>query len=297
MNLRTKRLALPLACSTLLLVAWRLTPAQEVEMIAEHVAGPVHMITGQGGNLGASVGADGVLLIDDQFARLAPKIRASLDELAEAASLDSGAPRFLINTHHHPDHTGGNADFGVTATILAHENVRTRLLGSGRGGSMAPEGLPVITFADGLSVHFNGEELRLLHLPAGHTDGDTVIFFSESNVVHMGDLMFNGRFPYVDIDSGGSVAGYIANIERVLEATDADTRFIPGHGALADRADLEALAATLKDVVRLVREAHGRGESAEDMKGAGLLAKYEAWGEGFITAGRMIDTVLRELSR
>jgi glyoxylase-like metal-dependent hydrolase (beta-lactamase superfamily II) len=290
------RLAPPLAFFSLLLVAWRLSPAQEVELIPEHVAGPVHMITGQGGNLGVSAGPDGVLLIDDQFAPLAPKIQASLAALAEAAGLDSGAPRFLINTHHHGDHTGGNAIFGEAATILAHANVRARLLAPGRGEPMVAAGLPVVTYADGLSLHFNGEEIRLVHLPRGHTDGDTAVFFTGSKVVHVGDLFFNGRFPFIDIDGGGSIAGYLEGIQLVLDLTDANTRYIPGHGPLASRADLEALHAMLIDAQGLVRGALAEGKSADDMKAAKLLEKYAAWGWGFVDAGRMIDTLVRGLA-
>lgn len=298
MQNRRLRIALPCAFASLVLVAWHNTGFQEVTMKAQKVAGVVHMVEGQGGNLGVSVGSDGLLLIDDQFARLAPKIREALEDIAATAGLESGSPSYLINTHHHGDHTGGNAEFGEEAIILAHENVRARLMApGGRGGAMAPEGLPVVTYEQGLSLHFNGEEIKLWHLPNGHTDGDTVVIFTGSNVVHMGDLFFNARFPYIDMDSGGSVGGYLANIESVLAVTDENTRFIPGHGELASRTDLERLHEVLDAVVSLVSEARERGESAEEMKSSGLLAEFAEWGTGYISSERMIDIVLRELNQ
>lgn len=292
MQVQRLRLALPVVFTSLLLVAWKSKSAQDTAMMAQNVAGPVHMVIGQGGNLGVSAGPDGVLLIDDQFANMAEKIQASLDGIAKEAGLDSGAPRFLINTHHHGDHTGGNLEFGKVATIIAHENVRSRLM-----QGMEALGLPTLTFAEGMSVHFNGEEIRLLHLPHGHTDGDTVVFFTSSNVVHMGDLFFNARFPFIDIDSGGTVSGYLANIQTVLAATDANTQFIPGHGELASRADLQKLHEVLSDVREVVMAAATEGMSAEEIKAADLFSEYESWGTGFISTSRLIDIILREMNQ
>lgn len=277
--------------------AWSLGTAdpQGSEITPEHVAGPIHMLTGNGGNLGVSVGPDGVLLIDDQFADMAKKIQGAIDQLAQDAGLDGGSARFLINTHHHGDHTGGNEIFGVQSTIVAHENVREQLLNRERGGAMPAVGLPVVTYSDGLSLHFNGEEIRLVHLPEGHTNGDTVVFFTGSNVVHTGDLCFNGMFPFIDLDGGGSVLGYIKNVDEILTQTDAKTRFIPGHGKLASREDLQTLSTTLSTIVQLVAGAKQDGQTAVQMKSGKLLAEFESWNWQFVNADQMIDTVLREL--
>ena len=202
----------------------------QVEVKATRVAGAVYMITGAGGNIGVSVGDDGLVMIDDQYAPVAPKIEAALKTISNRPL------RFILNTHFHGDHTGGNEHFGKTAPLVAHENVRRRLASGGvvRGGTIppAPAGaLPVITFNDNLTIHLNGEDVRAIHTPHGHTDGDSVIWFTKSNVVHMGDQFFNGAFPFVDRDSGGSVRGTIANIDRVLATIPDDVKVIPGHGS------------------------------------------------------------------
>ena len=292
----------PLAFATivvgLLLAAWKSAPTGPTtlrQIETQHVAGPLYMLTGNGGNLGVSVGPDGVLLIDDKFANLAEEIQEALDALAEDADLASGTPRFLVNTHHHGDHTGGNPFFGKKATIVAHENVRKRLSEPGASNPMAPTGLPIVTFADGLSIHFNGEELKLVHLAAGHTDNDTVVYFTGSNVVHTGDLCFNRLFPFIDTAGGGSLAGYIADLDLLIRTTNEDTRFIPGHGALANRADLEALSGMLKTVKGLVQAELDAGKSIQDMQDEKLLARFDAWNWSFITADKLIDTVAKEL--
>src|SRR5690242_9404394 len=187
-------------------VAAQETDYSKVQIKATKVAGNVYMLEGAGGNIGVSVGADGILIVDDEFAPLADKIRASLKTLGQ------GKLKFILNTHWHGDHTGGNVAFGPEATIIAHDNVRKRLATEqkvlGQTTPASPkEALPVITFDQSLSVHFNGEDIRAIHFPHGHTDGDSVIFFSASNVVHLGDDLFAGRFPFVDLDSGGSVEG------------------------------------------------------------------------------------------
>ena len=180
----------------------------KVEIKSQAVAGSIHMLVGSGGNIGVSVGPDGVLIVDDQFAPLAEKIEAAL------AALDKGALKFVLNTHWHGDHTGGNAHFGRKGYIIAQDNVRKRLADK---SDTPKEALPVLTFENSMSVHFNGEEIRLIHLGPGHTDGDSIVYFTKSGVVHMGDLFFNGRFPFVDLGSGGDVAGLMRNIEAALK--------------------------------------------------------------------------------
>ena len=177
------------------------------------VTGNISMLIGSGGNIGVSAGDDGLLIIDDQYAPLAAKIRAALSQLG------SDTPKFLLNTHFHGDHTGGNADFGAASIIIAHENVHGRLV----AGDSPSTALPVITFDDDVTVHFNGEDITLIHMPRGHTDTDSVVMFEDSNVIHMGDHFFNGGFPFVDLASGGTVQGYISNLEKALSWIDDDT--------------------------------------------------------------------------
>ncbi|HVE83664.1 MAG TPA: MBL fold metallo-hydrolase, partial [Myxococcales bacterium] len=219
----------------------------KVEVKATKVAGNVYMLQGSGGNIGVSAGPDGILIIDDQFAPLAPKIKAALKGIADAPL------RFLINTHYHFDHTGGNGIFGKESLIIAHENVRNRLqAGSNVLGNVSPpapvSALPVITFKDQVSIHFNGEEIRAVHYPHGHTDTDSMVFFPVSKVVHVGDHYFGGKFPFVDIDGGGSVTGLVANLEKVAAELPADTKVIPGHGDVSTVADLKAFAQAVKEM-------------------------------------------------
>ena len=250
-----------------------------VEIRATHVAGPIHMLEGSGGNIGVSVGADGVLIVDDQFAPLAERIATAI------ATLGGGAPKFVINTHFHGDHTGGNPFFGRTGTIVAHENVRVRLI----GGDMPADGLPAITYRDQLRVHFNGDEIDVIHLPRGHTDGDSVVWFKDSAAIHLGDHFFNGRFPFVDVANGGSVDGLIANLEAVLDMIPADTRAIPGHGPLGGVADIVATLDVIRDSQAMVRKAMADG-SLDALRRDGF-GRWETWGAGFISEQRWIDIV------
>ena len=258
---------------------------------AQKVAGTIWMLEGVGGNIGVSSGTDGKLMIDDQFAGLSSKIQNKLDELG------NGSLKFLINTHWHDDHTGGNAAFGRTAPIIAHINVRNRLK-AGRGGSAAApiEALPVLTFTKSISVHFNGEEIKIIHFPKGHTDGDSAIFFTKSNVVHMGDMFFSGRFPYVDLASGGSLAGLIANVAKIIEQTDDKTKIIPGHGPLSSRKDLKLYHEMLVSTRDLVKRKVAAGKSKSAIKSEGLPAKWKSWGEVFISESRWIDLLYSSVS-
>lgn len=267
----------------------------KVEIKADRAGGNVLMFTGAGGNIGVSHGPDGILIIDDQFAPLAPKISAAL------AKVQPGAPRFVINTHWHGDHTGGNKAFGRTGTIIAHTNVRTRM----QQGSEAPwkvppaetEALPVITFGDALSVHWNGEEIRLMHLAAGHTDGDSVIHFTKSNVVHMGDLFFNGMFPFIDLGSGGSIEGYLAAVEKVLATLPPGVKIIPGHGPLADKEALARFAAMLKVSIAKAKAGLAAGKSLATLQKEGLGPEWKSWGEGFINTDAWIETLYKGLGK
>lgn len=263
----------------------------KVEVKAIPVAGNIHMLQGAGGNIGVSVGKDGILIVDDQFAPLADKIRAALKGLGGNGKLE-----FVLNTHWHGDHTGGNETFGKEAPVIAHHNVRKRLMTEqtalGTTYPPAPEGaLPVLTFGDAVSIHFNGEEIKAVHFPHGHTDGDSVIFFTGSKVVHMGDDFFAGGFPFVDLASGGSVQGLIDNIGKVLGQIPADAKIIPGHGPLSTVEDLKAYHRMLQETTKIVRQRMEAGRTLEQIQAEGLPDEWKQWGTGFIDTKTWISTI------
>jgi glyoxylase-like metal-dependent hydrolase (beta-lactamase superfamily II) len=267
----------------------------KVEIKATHVAGNIHMLEGSGGNIGVSVGPDGVLIVDDQFAPLSEKILEAIRKLG------GDRPRFILNTHWHGDHVGGNPEFGRHGTIIAHDNERKRLSTRqeifGRAVEpMAKEGLPVITFDESLSVHFNGEEIRVIHFPTGHTDGDAVVFFPGSNVVHLGDHMFAGAFPFVDLDHGGDVEGFARNVAEVISRLPADVKIIPGHGPLSNLEDLKTFHSMLVETTDVVRRAVAAGKTIDQIKAEGVPAKWQPWGNGFIKTDRWLETIYRSLT-
>jgi glyoxylase-like metal-dependent hydrolase (beta-lactamase superfamily II) len=254
------------------------------------------MLQGSGGNIGVSVGSDGILIVDDQYAPLADKIKAALKTLGE------GKLKFILNTHWHGDHTGGNAAFSSEGSIIAHTNVRKRLAEGMNitGRTVQPaakEELPIITFDQSVSVHFNGEEIRALHFPHGHTDGDAVIYFTSANVVHMGDLFFNGMFPFVDIDSGGDVEGYTKNVAEVLAKLPAGAKIIPGHGPLATADDLKKFHDMMMKTTGIVRDKMKAGKTLEQIKAEGLPEEWKSWSWQFVTTDRWISTIHRSYSK
>ena len=270
----------------------------KVQIKSTKVAGNVYMLEGAGGNIGVSVGEDGILIVDDQFAPLADKIRASLKTLGQ------GKLRFILNTHWHGDHTGSNAAFGPEATIVAHDNVRKRMSTEQRSEffkSTTPaspkEALPVITFDQSLTVHFNGEEIRAIHFPNGHTDGDSVIFFTASNVVHLGDDFFAGRFPFVDLDSGGSVEGLTKNVGELITRIPAGAKLIPGHGPISTIDDLKAYHRMLVETTGIVRQKIEAKKTLAQIKSEGLPAEWNSWGTGFIKTDAWIELVYRSLTK
>jgi glyoxylase-like metal-dependent hydrolase (beta-lactamase superfamily II) len=268
----------------------------KVEVKAEKVAGTVYMLTGSGGNIGLSIGEDGVVVVDDQFAPLVPKIQAAIKGLTPLPV------RFVLNTHWHGDHTGGNEGMGKDSTIIAHDNVRKRLAEGrpgepGRGGvPPAPKGaLPVVTFDKTLTVHLNGEEIRALHYAKGHTDGDSIIYFTKSNVVHMGDDFVTYGLPFVDVNSGGSLMGLIDNVEKAMASLPDDVRVIPGHGPVSTKADVKKFTDMLRDCVALVSAAKKNGQTLAQMKDAKVLAKYEELGKGFVKTDGFVELIFNEL--
>jgi len=269
----------------------------KVQIKSTKIAGNVYMLEGAGGNIGVSVGADGILIVDDQFAPLADKIRASLKTLGQ------GKLRFILNTHWHGDHTGSNAAFGPEATIVAHDNVRKRMSSEQRSEffkSTTPaspkEALPVITFDQSLTVHFNGEEIRAIHFPNGHTDGDSVIFFTSSKVVHLGDDFFAGRFPFVDLESGGSVEGLTKNIGELITKIPPDAKLIPGHGPISTLDDLKAYHRMLVETTAIVRDKIAANKTLDQIKSEGLPAEWNSWGAGFIKTDLWLELVYRSLT-
>ncbi len=273
------------------------TDFSKVQMKATKVAGNVYMLEGAGGNIGVSVGDDGLLIVDDQFAPLADKIRAALKGIADKKL------HFILNTHWHGDHTGGNVAFGPEATIIAHDNVRKRLSTEQKStvfNSTTPpspkEALPVITFDQTLTVHFNGEDIRAIHYPHGHTDGDSVIFFSASNVVHLGDDFFAGRFPFVDLESGGSVEGLVKNIGELITKIPNDAKLIPGHGPISTLEDLKSYHRMLQQTTEIVRGKIKAGKTLDQIKSEGLPAEWAPWGTGFIKTDRWVETIYNSLT-
>ncbi|HYO67583.1 MAG TPA: MBL fold metallo-hydrolase [Archangium sp.] len=272
----------------------------KVQVKSTPVAGNVHILEGAGGNIGVSAGPDGILIVDDQFAPLVPKMRVVFGKLTKGKDK---TPEYVLNTHWHFDHTGGNAVFGREGTIVAHKHVRTRLMSGLESVSLgmkippAPkEALPVITYDQGISIFFNGEEIQVTHLPAGHTDGDSMVYFSGSNVLHLGDLFTGDKYPFIDLESGGSVEGYLRNVERVLQTLPAGVKIIPGHGAVSGRQELETFAQMLRDTVELVKGKLAAGKTLEQVKAEGMPEKYKSWGDGFMKPEQWLTIAYQSLS-
>jgi cyclase len=273
---------------------------RDVPVRTERVADGVYMLVGNGGNIGVSVGEDGVVLIDDQFAPMVPKIEAAVRALSERPI------RFVINTHWHGDHTGGNEALGKAgAVIVAHGNVRERMSVeqfNAFTGSPTPasprEALPVVTFEHGVTLHVNGDDLEVIHLPRAHTDGDAVIRWRRANVVHMGDLFFNGTYPFIDVASGGSVNGLVEALDFVLGSVDGAVRIIPGHGPLAGRAELQAYRDMLAAVRDRIAAQIAAGRSQDEVIAARPTADFDAaWGGGFFKPDEWVARLYVDLRR
>ena len=269
-----------------------------VEIKAEKVADGIYMLTGSGGNLGLSVGEDGAYLIDDQYAPLTGKILAAVKELT------AKPVRFVVNTHYHGDHTGGNENMGEAGALLvAHENVRRRMATGtfmeafNRQVEPAPAAaLPVVTFSDAVSFHWNGEEIRAFFVGPAHTDGDSIIHFVKADVFHMGDTLFNGMYPFIDVSAGGRIDGMITAADRVLKVAGDTTRLIPGHGPLATKADLQAYRDMLAQVRDRVAKLKAEGKTAEQIVAAKPTADLdEKWGGGFMEPDNWVGLVIESM--
>jgi cyclase len=266
----------------------------KVEIVTTPLATGVSMLTGSGGNIALSVGDDGAFIVDDQFAPLTDKINAAV------AKLTARPVRFVINTHWHFDHTGGNENYGKAgAVIVAHDNVRKRMsvdsaiefLKQTFPASPAAA-LPVITFADSVTLHLNGDVIEVTHVAPAHTDGDVVVRFTKANVIHMGDLYMNGMYPFVDISSGGKVDGVVAAADKALAMANDQTKIIPGHGPLATKATLKEFRDVVATVRDRVRKEMSAGKSLADIQASGPSKEFDAkWGNGFIKPDQFVALV------
>jgi len=259
------------------------TDFDAVQITATPVAGKITMLQGNGGNIAVSLGDDGVLMVDDQFAPLSDKIKAAITKLG------GSAPDLLLNTPWHGDHSGGNENFADKATIIAHDNVRVRI--ADPANERVAAALPVITFANGLSIHFNGEEIKLIHLPHGHTDGDSAVWFTGSNVIHMGDEYVVGGFPFIDLNSGGSVEGLIDNHANILAQIPDNIRVIPGHGGLSTKAEMASWIEGVRTTAKIVTDQMVAGKTLAAIIEQGLPEQYASWGMGFINEAAYITAV------
>lgn len=271
-----------------------------VEITVSKVRGNVYLLKGKGGNVGFSAGDDGVVVVDDQFAPLAGRIRDAIREITDRPV------RFVINTHYHFDHTNGNASFQQEAPVIAHHNVRKRLASGGSPGNLgsvkqelkpaAVEALPILTFSRDVTLHLNGEDIQVLHHPGGHTDGDSIIFFPESNVVHMGDDFVTYGFPFIDLAGGGSVEGMITAAEYVAANLPADVKVIPGHGTVSTLDDVRRFVAVLKETRGIVADAITAGQPLAQMKREKILGAWADWSSDFISSDAFIETLYNDLT-
>jgi glyoxylase-like metal-dependent hydrolase (beta-lactamase superfamily II) len=271
----------------------------KVEIKPTKLADGLFMLTGAGGNMALSVGEDAVFLVDDQYAPLTERIKAAI------AAITDKPVRFVLNTHWHFDHTGGNENLGQAgALIVAHDNVRKRMSVEQfikdfdmKVPASPKAALPIITFSETTTFHLNGEEIQAVHVPPAHTDGDSLVQYRKANVLHMGDTFFNGSYPFFDMSSGGSVDGMIAAGEKALSLVNASTKIIPGHGPLADRKALESYLAMLKTSRDRIKSLVSAGKSVDEIIAAKPLAEFDGtWGKGFIQPDQFLRLLHGSLS-
>ena len=290
MNSATRISVLIIAVAVASPIGAQVPDLSSVSIVTTKINDRVYQLEATGdvaGNIAVSVGEDGILIVDDQFEGLSGRI---LDALSE---LDSGPLRFILNTHHHTDHSDGNAFLSAAtgATVIAHDQVRARLL------QKQAAHWPTVTYAEGLTIHFNGEAIQALAVPGGHTDNDSIVIFTNSNVVHMGDLFNSGRtsFPLADLSAGGNAIRILANIDRILPLIPAGATVIAGHGPVSDREGLVDLRAMLDYTIDFVRTRKVRGLSLEAIQAEGFPAQYDVWSFGYISAAEWMDMIYRSL--
>jgi glyoxylase-like metal-dependent hydrolase (beta-lactamase superfamily II) len=269
---------------------------QDIQVKTTKLTDSIYLLQGRGGNIAALVGMEGILIVDDDYKAVSEKLRDALKDLGSAT------PKFILNTHWHGDHTEGNYMFGKDAVIVAHVNVRKRLLDPPEiFGEKTPAypifALPIVTYSDTMSMNFDGEELKLVHFPSGHTDGDTVVFFTKSNVVHLGDDFFLNAFPFVDLASGGSVQGLTNNVATLIKQIPADAKIIPGHGGMGTLEDLKAFHQMLVDTSKIVQDEMKARKSLAEIKKAGFPEKYKSWGTGFMNSDNWAEIIYNSYSR
>lgn len=279
------KFSMSISVSALIISAALLSlPSSQAEEVFSYQKTPVKdgivMLHGAGGNIAVLNSARGLLVIDNGFDSNSAALQEALDAI-------NSETQFVLNTHWHGDHTGANEALGSEATVMAHTNVRVRMSDAGKSQAA----LPLLTYDDGTTLHFAEQTVKAVHLAKGHTDGDTVVRFVESNVLHTGDLMFNGKFPFIDKNSGGSIDGYIANVQKIIDMIDEQTIVIPGHGVLANRADLGTFKSMIETTRAQVAKMKASGMSMDEAKEKGLGEEWTSWGDFFIKEGRWIETL------
>jgi len=301
-----RKLGIPVMVLVSVLLCAQDQDFSKVQIKVTKVSGNIYMLQGAGGNIAASVGEDGIVVVDDQYAPLADKIAAALKGIGATDK----PVRFIINTHYHGDHTGGNLPFATKgSTIIAHDNVRKRLESGGKSGTGAQPGgtsrevkpveknaLPIITFDHEVTVHLNGEDIRALHFPAGHTDGDSIMFFPKANVVHMGDDYVRYGFPFIDVLAGGSVQGMIDACQKVIPQLPPDVKVIPGHGDVSNLDEMREYVKMLQETSAAVQKAIDSGKSLDQMKKDKVLAPWDRYSSKFITADIFVETLYNSLT-
>jgi len=261
----------------------------QVKITVVPAAGDVYMLQGAGGNIGVLATKEGLLLVDDQFVPLAKKIEKAMVKIADKEL------KYVVNTHLHDDHTKGNNYFSHKAPIFAHENVRKRLVEKNKANDKTKTALPVVTYQDGINIFLDNEQIKLAHLPNGHTDGDTIVYFKKANVLHTGDLFFELGFPYIDLGNGGSVRGYLDNVNYMLKHFPDDVVIIPGHGKLTNKVRLQEFATMISDSIKRVSKALIQGKNESEIVTLGVEDKYKKWTWSFINEERWIKTLVADL--
>ena len=289
-----KRLMTCLIVAFSFLLFSNLAAAEEIEVKATLLHDGIYVITGKGGNIGLLSGEDGTFLIDDQFAPLTDKLLESIK------SIGASKPKFLINTHYHGDHTGGNENLGKQGTLIfSHDNVRERLSSGSflqafnmKMERVAKEGLPVVTFSEDITFHLNGMQVKAIHVPHAHTDGDSFIHFQDANIIHAGDLFFNGFYPFIDVNHGGTLKGLIEGVERILLLSDDSTIIIAGHGPVGDKKMLQEYLEMLNIAYERLNGLKVQGNTADEaIESRPLDDLEEKWGKGLFNGDRWIKII------